>query len=275
MNQGGHNSPELWLYHRCAKALTIMQTNLTPLELSLNILNVLQTQADQDDVDEIRLQHSLFFATDGGKRRDLDLVFDVCARRVELRTKGVRERLMEAARVDATNEGENDSDENRGGRGSSATVRVQQKTDFESAADSQNGISSVVMAKSDRKLSKPTKVKGKTPNQPSDLEKNAPASLETDHNMEQEQCHKLNDKKQSDTAHKKPPTRCPSQNTTPTMLTFDSSSDIDTDDVLAMAKSQPIAKKKGGGKKKPAKNEKKPISGTSTADVFVSKSIKF
>ena len=35
---------------------------------------------------------------------------------------------------------------------------------------------------------------------------------------------------------------------------FDSSSDADTDDLLAAAKSQPIAKKKGGDKK-PAKKD--------------------
>jgi hypothetical protein len=226
VNPQPEDSPASWLYHRCSKALAIMQTDLTTLELSLNILNVLQSHdaAREDPMEEGRdenlrmteLQHRLFIATDGGKR-DFDLVFDVCARREELRAKGVRERLMQFARNGARNEGENnDSCENRGGSSgdvvttennmSSLTleggVRVQQGTNSKFEGADRKSLNLLLRDEAD-----PTKVTEKTPNQPSDLEKIAPASLETNHTMDQEQCRQLHDTKHSDVARKKPRSR--------------------------------------------------------------------
>ncbi|KAL3802984.1 hypothetical protein HJC23_011607 [Cyclotella cryptica] len=101
--QSRHVNPHsLWLYNRCATALNAMQTGESPLDLGLKILNTLEKSSEIDKAHESqedlsKLQHRLFVSIGGGKRRDLNLVFDVCEKREVLRDFDMKESLMEVA----------------------------------------------------------------------------------------------------------------------------------------------------------------------------------
>lgn len=108
------NPHALWLYNRCSTALSAMQTDDSPLDLGLKILNVLNKnnsidKAHESQEDLSKLQHILFVSIGGGKRRDLNLVFDVCERREVLREYEMKKSLIEVANmkefeIDCTND---------------------------------------------------------------------------------------------------------------------------------------------------------------------------
>jgi hypothetical protein len=89
-----------WFYRRCAKARAAMQTPLSSLELSLRVLNFVESiggrnadhylEVDDDDDDTIiaSSQLRLFNVLRDecmAKRRDVSFVFDICNRLIELR----------------------------------------------------------------------------------------------------------------------------------------------------------------------------------------------
>ena len=88
-----NNSNAHWLYKRCSTACIKMQTLLSPLDLAIKTLQAIQSISITDAKDEDNnnnnfsehLQHELFNVLKNGKRRDLDFVFEVADRALELR----------------------------------------------------------------------------------------------------------------------------------------------------------------------------------------------
>ena len=79
-----YNCNAYWLYERCSAACIQMETPLSPLDLSIEILGFVLSIKD-DDKFEANLHRKLFDVMKDGKRRDLDLIFDVIERALELR----------------------------------------------------------------------------------------------------------------------------------------------------------------------------------------------
>ena len=83
-NKAIYNCNAYWLYQRCSAACIQMETPLSPLVLSIEILGFVRSIKD-DDKFEGNLHRKLFDVMKDGKRRDLDLIFDVIERALELR----------------------------------------------------------------------------------------------------------------------------------------------------------------------------------------------
>lgn len=99
-----------WLFHRCSAACLQMESPLSPLELAIKTLHVIRCIANDDQFDE-HLQHKLFAVLKNGKRRDLEFVFEVSERAVELRddTTLTEESLREAASTTTRNDVEKEN----------------------------------------------------------------------------------------------------------------------------------------------------------------------
>lgn len=99
-----------WLFHRCCAACLQMESPLSPLELAIKTLHVIRCIANDDQFDE-HLQHKLFVVLKNGKRRDLEFVFEVSERAVELRddTTLTEESLREAASITTRNDVEKEN----------------------------------------------------------------------------------------------------------------------------------------------------------------------
>ena len=79
-----HDSNAYWLYQRCSTSIEQMESHITTLEFSITILRIIRS-IDNDDKFEGNLQSKLFDSTNVGKRRDLQLIYDVTERALELK----------------------------------------------------------------------------------------------------------------------------------------------------------------------------------------------
>ena len=105
-----------WLYHRCAKACIQMETSLSPYQLAIRTLTAIRsiTKCNEDSFEEV-LQPKLFAVLKDGKRRDLDFVFEVSERALELHEDGMlTEKSLQAVAAGNDNGGndvDNDCDD--------------------------------------------------------------------------------------------------------------------------------------------------------------------
>jgi len=105
------NSNARWLYHRCSKACTQMKTLLSPLELAIKTLQAIRSIRVDDDFGE-HLQQILFAVLREGKRRDLDFMFEVSEKALELREDELLDErsLQEVAVIASSREGSDQGD---------------------------------------------------------------------------------------------------------------------------------------------------------------------
>ena len=103
------DSSAAWLYHRCCLACTKMETPLSALDLAIETHRVIRSITDDEISDHPDyFQQKLFAMIKDGKRRDLDFVFDVFAKAIELRGDRLlsEERLREVASLELSNSSE-------------------------------------------------------------------------------------------------------------------------------------------------------------------------
>jgi len=128
-----------WLIHRCSTACLQMEMTLSPLELALKTLHVIRSITDDNQYEE--LQYQLFAVLKNGKKRDLDFVFEVTERAVELRDdltlneESLRKASLVAACRDVTvddnfesNHTNTDDDDELNAREDLATQPIEQST---------------------------------------------------------------------------------------------------------------------------------------------------
>lgn len=101
VEDSNYSSNAHWLIHRCSVACLQMEMTLSPLEFAMKTLHVIRSITDDNQYEE--LQYQLFAVLKNGKKRDLDFVFEVTERAVELRDDLTlnEESLREASLVSA------------------------------------------------------------------------------------------------------------------------------------------------------------------------------